>query len=120
MRYGDGVVAPDPFPKLSQVLGEDEDTRRAAVAIHPATLLLQVAENIGLNVSDIELETEFRANVDTPQGISSVYLAGITTQDPPFDVAEKIGAKFIAITEARDLTPPELELLRRAYACVME
>ena len=36
LRYADGMVAPDAFPKLSQVLGEDEDFRKSEVVAHPA------------------------------------------------------------------------------------
>lgn len=120
LRYTDGVVAPDPFPKLSQVLGEEESWDDASVSEHPASLVRRVAEDIGLDAAQIKLETEFRAGVDTPQGVASIYLGRITTIDPPFDAAERVGAKFIAITEGRDLPPSELELLRRAYECVMD
>jgi len=34
--------------------------------------------------------------------------------------AERIGGRFVALTEVRDLPPAQLELLRRAYACIME
>lgn len=120
LRYADGIVAPEPFPKLAQVLGEAERSGDAAVLTHPAMLVRQVAERLGIDADDIEVETEFRSNVDTPQGVAPIYLGRITTIDPPFDAAEKIGARFIAITEARDLGPSDLELLRRAYDCVME
>lgn len=120
LRYADGIVAPEPFPKLAQVLDETERSGDAAVLTHPAMLVRQVAEGLGIDADDIEVETEFRSNVDTPQGVAPIYLGCITTIDPPFDAAEKIGARFIAITEARDLGPSDLELLRRAYDCVME
>ena len=120
LRYDDGIVAPEPFPKLSQVLGEDEEVDGADVVAHPAMLVNQVAGQLGLRADDIDLETDFSSNVDTPQGVAPVYLGRITTIDPPFEVAEIIGARFINITEARDMTPSELELLRRAYLCVME
>jgi len=120
LRFTDGIVAPEPLPKLAQVLGEDEAGGDAAVLAHPAMLVNAVAGKLGLDTGDIEVETEFRADVDTPEGLSPIYLGRITTIDPPFDAAEKIGARFIAVTEARDLGPSELELLRRAYTCVME
>lgn len=119
LRYADGIVAPEPFPKLAQVLGEDEVADGASVVAHPAALLRQVAEGLGLGAGDIVLESDFRAHVDTPQGVAPIYLGRVTTIDPPFAAAEKAGARFIAITEARDLPPSELELLRRAYECVM-
>lgn len=119
LRYADGIVAPDPFPKLAQVLGDDEG-RDPDVVAHPAMLVNRVAGDLGVEVDDIVIESDFSANVDTPQGVAPIYLGRITTIDPPFEAAEKVGAKFIAITEARDLGPSNLELLRRAYDCVME
>lgn len=119
LRYANGIVAPDAFPELAQVLGEDEGDP-PDVVVHPAMLVNRVAGDLGLDVDDIAIESDFSANVDTPQGIAPIYLGRITTIDPPFDAADGIGAKFIAITEARDLGPSNLELLRRAYACVME
>jgi len=118
LRFESGVVAPEPLPDLSEVLGEGDGD--GDVVTHPAMLMAQVAVNLGLSADTIELESEFSANVDTPTGAVPVFLARITTMDPPFDAAEQAGARFISITEARDLTPVELELLRRAYTCVME
>lgn len=124
LRYVDGIVAPEPFPKLSQVLGEDEQHRDEAkvghVVAHPSMLVNQAAARLGLDQGEIAVETDFLSSVDTPDGVSAIYLGRITTIDPPFDAADKIDARFINITEARDMSPSELELLRRAYLCVME
>ena len=38
----------------------------------------------------------------------------------PFDAAERVGGRFIALTEGRGLPPAELDLLRRAYRVIME
>ncbi|MBF0246495.1 MAG: hypothetical protein HQL36_00255 [Alphaproteobacteria bacterium] len=120
LRYEHGVIAPEPLPALSQVLEEDELAGSAVVLEHPAMLINRVTEGLGLAASDLKLENEFRAFVDTPGGVVPIYLARIVTIDPPFTVADKLGARFIDITEARDLGPAELDLLRRAYLCVME
>ena len=120
LRFEDGIVAPEPFPKLSQVLGEGEGHRDEGVVVHPSMLVDQAAHRLGLDQGEIAVETDFLSNVDTPDGVSVIYLGRITTIDPPFDAADKIDARFINITEARDMSPSELELLRRAYLCVME
>lgn len=120
LRFADGIVRPQPFPQLSQILDEGETASQTDVVAHPAMLLSQVAQNLYLPSGEVVLESEFMAAVDTPEGVSTVYLGRITSEDPPFDAAEKAGARFIAITEARDLSPTDLELLRRAYTCVME
>jgi len=106
------------LPALSEIFGEGDGG--GDVVAHPGMLLTQVAASLDLNADAIELESEFAANVDTPSGVVPIFLGRITTMDPPFDAVERVGARFISITEARDLTPVELELLRRAYTCVME
>jgi len=120
LRYGNGIIAPEPLPKLAQVVDEDDQVDEAAVVLHPAVLIKAVADTLGLQGDDIELESDFCAHVDTPDGVASVYLGALKSIDPPFDAAKRIGARFIAITEARDLPPAELKLLRSAYTCVME
>lgn len=120
LRFPDGIVTPEALPKLSQVLGEDEAVEDATVVAHPAMLIKQAAAALGLEGSDIQLESDFHANVDTPQGVAPIYLGEITTVDAPLAAVERGGGHFIAITEARDLSPAELELLRRAYTAVME
>jgi len=107
LRFEDGIVAPVPLPKLSQVQ-------------HPAMLVGRVATELDMDAKAIRLEGDFHAHVDTPDGAAAIFLGRIDTIDLPFDVAEKAGGRFISLTEARDLTPTELELLRRAYICIME
>lgn len=120
LRYEDGIVGPVPLPKLAQVLEADEAAVGGAVVEHPAVLVGRVAADLGLNAGDIEVEPAFRAYVDTPQGVSTIYLGLLTAIDPPFEAATQVGARFIAMTEAGDLTPTELELMRQAYICLMD
>jgi len=120
VRFPHGIVAPQPLPKLAELLGEDEQINAETVVTHPALLVNSVADMLGLSAGDIVLEGGFHAHVDTPEGTAPVYLGSLTSIDPPLDAAERTGARFIAITGARDLPPAELELLRRAYECVME
>jgi len=120
LRFEDGIVAPVPLPKLSQVLGEEESVEDAEVVQHPAMLVGRVATELDMDAKAIRLEGDFHAHVDTPDGAAAIFLGRIDTIDLPFDVAEKAGGRFISLTEARDLTPTELELLRRAYICIME
>jgi hypothetical protein len=68
-----------------------------------------------LPVDAIAVIAEFEAALATPQGEIPVQLIQFTTQDPPFAAVEALGGKFIAITEARDVVPAELQLLRQAY-----
>jgi len=120
VRFPHGIVAPDPLSKLAELMGEDEQVEEQAVVTPPAVLVKIVADLLDLSEDDIALEGGFRAHVDTPEGAAPVYLGSLTAIDPPYDAVERSGARFIAITDARDLPPTELELLRRAYECVME
>ena len=120
LRFPHGIVAPEPLPKLAELMGEGEQVEGEAVVTHPAMLVKNVATMLGLSEDDIALEGGFRAHVDTPEGAAPVYLGSLTAIDPPYDAAECSGARFIAITDARDLPPAELGLLRRVYECVME
>ncbi|MDD3517474.1 MAG: hypothetical protein PHQ14_03915 [Chromatiales bacterium] len=118
LRLADsGVCAFEALPPLSSVM----DTPAATgVLRHPADLLRAAEERLGLARGGLEIDAGFRAQVDTPDGPVMIHLARFTGIDPPFDAAERIGGRFVALTEVRDLPPAQLELLRRAYACIME
>ena len=67
----------------------------------------------------MKAEGEYQQYIDIPGEIIQVFLAGLTTIDPPLDKAETIGASFIDITQARNISQTELELLRTAYEFVL-
>ena len=116
LRLPDGMLAFAALPALA-ALRDDDYT--VAVAPHPAAIVKAAEERLGLPGGSIEADGEFHAWVDTPAGDVAVLLAGFTTIDPPFDAAERLGGKFIAITEARGMPEVELLLLRRAYEHVL-
>lgn len=117
LRFGHGVTAFEPLPKLSVV--EEEGEGEPLVAYHPNAWLRAAEQRLKLDSGSLKAETEYHATVQTPDGPVTVQLASLEYVDPPFAAAEAIGGRFIAITEARDCTPVELELLRRAYAVVL-
>ena len=51
--------------------------------------------------------------------VSYVLLAAFVGIDPPFAAAERVHGRFIAITESRQLSDVERDLLRRAYEHVL-
>lgn len=116
LRFPDGICAFAPLPVLSSV--EEEDST-SPVAYHPNAWLRTAEANLGLESGSLKPEPEFNATVQTPDGAITVQLASFDTVDPPFAEAEAIGARFIAITDARGGTPVEMELLRRAYAALL-
>ncbi|MEW5789013.1 MAG: hypothetical protein AB1899_14290 [Pseudomonadota bacterium] len=117
LRFPHGMTAFMPLPTLSVV--EEEGEGEPSVALHPNAWLRAAEQRLKLDNGSLKAETEYHATVQTPDGPVTVQLATINYVDPPFAEAEAAGCRFIAITEARDCTPVELELLRRAYTVVI-
>lgn len=117
LRFTHGMCAFDPLPTLSVV--EEEGEGEPVVAHHPNAWLRISEQRLGLESGSLKPEPEFHATVQTPTGPVTIQLVEMATVDPPFAEAEAIGARFVAITEARGCSPVEMELLRRAYVAVM-
>lgn len=121
LKFDSGsVCAFEPLPALSQLIDETIDVEEGgSVVTHPAQLVRDAGERLGLEIEAMKVEGEYHASVDSSKGTVQVYLTEFTTIDPPFAQAEKINAEFIDLTQARNLPDVELELLRKAYECVM-
>ena len=115
-RFAHGLAAFEPLPALSSTLDAPPAN---PVEHHPGVYLRAAEARLGLASGGLALEAEFNAGVDTPDGPLQVRLATFTSIDPPFEIAERLGGRFIAITEARGCAPAELELLRQAYTVLM-
>jgi hypothetical protein len=115
LRLPHGTVAFTPLPPLSDLM---EETGPAVVR-HPAGILKVAEEKLGLPSGSLLHEAEFHATVDTPDGPVAMHLASFTTIDPPFEEAEALGGKFVAITEMMGGMPVEMELLRQAYTVML-
>lgn len=89
------------------------------VVTHPNSLLLTVGESLNLAPADLTYVSEELGGTDAAGGLQNVYLAELTTIDPPFETAEKTGCHFASILESRDLPPLELDLLGEAYGRIM-
>ncbi len=111
-----GVVAFQPLPALAALRDEDYSP---TLQFHPTALVRQAEIHLGLPEGRIEPVADFQAWVDTPAGDVPVLLAAFTGIDPPFAAAERSGGRFIAITESRQLSELERNLLRRAYEHVL-
>lgn len=84
-------------------------------AAHPAGLMREIAEDIGLAPAELVLDNEFRP----PQSeLGSIYLVRVTTIDPP-DTGPLDDYRFVSLLDARDLPEAELELLGAAYRSVL-
>jgi hypothetical protein len=109
VRWPHGMLAFEPLPEGSTL------QMSALVRRHPADLLADAAQRLGLAADALRAETEFEAAIETQAGEIPVILVQFAALDPPFAAVEKLGGKFIAITEARDVGDLELALLRKAY-----
>lgn len=115
LSYG-GVCGFDPLPTLSQLI---DDQPEEEVTMHPAANVSDAVKRLGISSADLEIDSEYKAFVEVPDGVVQVYLARFTSIDPPFDVVEAHGGEFVDLTQARNVTQIELELLRKAYEVVM-
>ncbi|MGR8934704.1 MAG: hypothetical protein ACU837_09990 [Gammaproteobacteria bacterium] len=116
---GGSVCAPQPLPKLSEVL-EADDIQAPTVAQHPAAIVRTINDAMGLPANFLKAEPGFCERVDTPQGIVTVYLGRFDMLDPPHAVMQSKNCRLLTLMELRGQPPAELELLRRAYASAME
>ncbi len=112
LRFDHGISAFEPLPSLSSF---DEATSAPQVVHHPVVYLRAAQALLGLPEGSLRHEPEFVAFVTAPDELIAVCLAVFTSIDPPFAAVEAIGARFIAITEARNFSEVELCLLRHAY-----
>ncbi len=106
------VCAFEPLPKLSMLM---DDVPEQSLVLHPAPIIRDTEQQLGLNPGDLEAEGEYQELVDVAGGPINILLARFTSIDPPFDLAERLQGRFIDLPDARDLTDTELLLLRKAY-----
>jgi len=114
LRIGASVLVAGPLPASAAV-----SAGSGSVQADCAMPLRAAERRLGLADGALRAETEYCAEVQTPAGTVAILLAEFTSIDPPFAAAEAAGGRFIAITEARDLPPVELELMRRAYEVII-
>ncbi|MGD8909096.1 MAG: hypothetical protein PVF13_01970 [Chromatiales bacterium] len=116
MKYANGsVCAFATIPMPAALLAHDN----SITVNHPAAILKETEKRLGLPSGSLKAEGEYHQMVEVPGKKIQIILGEITTMDPPFDEAEKVGASFIDLTQARGLPQVELELLRCAYELVL-
>jgi hypothetical protein len=113
------VCAPSPLPLLSSAL-ESEELEHDVVSTHPAAVVQAVGTALDLPTHLLKAEAGYRERIETPGGIITVYLARFDLLDPPHQLVESKGCQFRTLTQLRGQSPTEMELLRRAYAFIME
>lgn len=116
MRFShDSVCAFEPIPHLAQAHANQQPNP----VMHPATVVQRLEREFGFEAGSLHAEQGYRYSVEVPDEQIQILLVGIDSTDPPFEQAEKIGAEFIDLTQARGLPPLELDLLRGAYELVL-
>lgn len=117
LRLTEGFVAFEPIPFLSSAV--DDGELNSAVRPHPAACLRDAERRLGLPDGSIAAETEFYAELDTPQGRLPILLGAFTTIDPPFEAVTAVGGRFVPLTELFGSHPAEVDLVRRAYELIL-
>ncbi|MDO8845083.1 hypothetical protein [Methylicorpusculum sp.] len=113
------VCFPEPLPALSSALEEDEAVAQK-VALHPAMLINAINNLLELPADLLQAEPGFKAQIDTPGGIITVYMARLARLDPPHVLMQAKDCLLKTLPSLRGRPPAEMELLRRAYVKVME
>lgn len=113
------VLIGNPLAKLSRVVTGEVEPDSTIVA-HPGAIVAEIERWLGLEPGDLEADAEYHELVEVPGKVIRVYLARFKTIDPPFAEAEAVNGSFVPLTQMRSATPVELELLRTAYAAIME
>lgn len=120
LRFADDTVcAFAPLPQRAAIIDQGAIPLPPGIESHPALLLKEGRQRLQMPEGAFELEGEYRVWVDAPGGAIRVLLVRLTDIDPPFEAAAAIGARFIDLTQARDLPAVELLLLRRAYEVIL-
>jgi hypothetical protein len=114
--FSSGIIAFGQLPALSALRDEDYSP---TVQFHPTAIIREAEIRLGLPEEAIEALADFQAWVDTPEGDVPVLLAAFADIDPPFAAAERTASRFVALTETRQLSEVERNLLRRAYEHVL-
>lgn len=114
--FNTGIIAFGKLPVLAALRDEDYSP---TVHFHPTAIIREAEIRLGLPEAAIEPLADFQAWVDTPEGDVPVLLAAFADIDPPFAAAERTNSRFVALTETRQLSEVERNLLRRAYEHVL-
>lgn len=109
------VLSGAPLPTLSVLEEVERDYDEETIVAFPANGLGAVVDGMGIDKKDVAMKFPDVATVQTPQANLPVHGVQFTNIDPPFDEIEKVGGKFIEMTQARQLHHVDMEIVRRIY-----
>jgi len=116
---GGSVCAPRPLPLLSSVWDQGQGGY-FSVTHPPASIASNMASLLELPADFLKANGDYRERVDVPQGVITVFLLRFDVLDPPHEWMNSKGCQLQTLTQLRGRPPAEMELLRRAYALLME
>lgn len=120
LKLADGsICGPGGLPPLA-ALKEEYERDDERVVFHPGVVAGIAAGSLGLGSADLVVDITFRQQVEVPHETLTVYLIGFKGHDTPDALLAESNHRFINLTQAFGLPPVEMELLRRAYATIME
>jgi hypothetical protein len=111
-----GVLAFTSLPADLQV-NQISSLETGLTAGHAA--LVNAEQQLKLPPLSLEPVDDFQVVLSTNQGDISIFVAAFTSIDPPFEAADELGGRFIAMTEARQLSDLDRNLLRLVYEHVL-
>lgn len=119
-QHSNGSICfPEPLPPLSSAL-DPEEFKTSKVNTHPAMLVNNINQLLQLDNDILRVDSEFSEQIDTPSGIIIVHMVRFMLLDPPHKLLQSHGYTLKTLPQLRGRPPAEMELLRRAYATVME
>jgi hypothetical protein len=117
--FASGLAAPEPLDPTAVLLTGAPPADGGNVIVHPAVLVSACAEHFGLPRGELRIDGEFRLHGEEFGRPFTLLLVEFLAIDPPFEHVERVGGRFVAITEARGLGNAEREALRAAYAHIL-
>lgn len=113
------IFFPKKLPLLSSPI-ESIDFKIPKVSLFPVVLVNAINKQLQLPNDLLKADAGFNEQIETPKGITTVYMARFMVLDPPHKLVQSRGCCFKTLPELRNRHPAEMELLRRAYTYLME
>lgn len=112
LRFAHGLLGFSPLPAGMHIVAARSP---GTVVPHPAAWVHAAERSLGLTPHALAAEPDFHAEARLEADAIPILLASFTALDLPRELATRLGARWQLITEAKDLSPAERELLRLGY-----
>ena len=120
LQHENGSICfPNKLPLLSSPI-EPADFQKPKVSLFPTVLVNAINQQLQLPTDLLKADAGFNEQIETPKGITTIYMARFMVLDPPHKLVQSRGCTLKTLPELRGRHPAEMELLRRAYRYLME